>query len=62
MLDSTPEEIIKQHGCLVKLGRVFILTTMVGVVLSIWEWFDGRIVALTFFSLLILIVICSRDF
>jgi len=56
MLDSTPEEIRQTYGCLINVGRFFILTTIVGIVLSIWKWFDGRIVALTVLSLLSFIV------
>lgn len=57
MLDGTPEEIRQTYGCLINVGRFFILTTIVGIVLSIWKWFDGRIVALTVLSLLSFIVI-----
>lgn len=57
MLDSTPEEIRQSYGCLVRVGRFFIITTLICLALSIWQWFDGRLVALTALSLLAFLLV-----
>lgn len=57
MLDSTPESLVKEWGCLIKVGRFFILTTFMGLVLSVWEWFNGRILALTIISFFCFLII-----
>jgi len=52
MEDTTPQQFNRNYTRIVWIGRFFILTTLCGIIATIWFWFDGRFLALSVLSLL----------